>query len=80
METALKNARDSTPKTASGGDIQRFPALKRIDERQDNQGNRLWKITMRFLCHSEKFENATKRRYTKLGDNYPNTNEEGEPE
>ena len=38
METALKNARDSTRKTASGGDIQRFPALlKRIDERQDIQ-------------------------------------------
>ena len=37
METALKNARDSTPKTASGGDMERFPALKRIDERQDNQ-------------------------------------------
>ena len=37
METALKNARDSTHKTASGGDMQRFPALKRIDERQDNQ-------------------------------------------
>ena len=50
METALKNARDSTRKTASGGDMEGFPALKRIDERQDNQqgtkGNRLWKTTM----------------------------------
>ena len=30
METALKNARDSTSKIASGGDIQHFPALNRI--------------------------------------------------
>ena len=27
-----------------------------------------------------KFENPTKRRYTRLGDNCLNTNEEGEPE
>ena len=26
----------------------------------------------------QKFENPTKRRYTKLGDNYPNTNEESQ--
>ena len=37
MEIAVKNARDLTPKMASGGDIQHFPALNRIDERQDNQ-------------------------------------------
>ena len=37
METPLKNARDSTPKMASGGDILNFPALNRVDERQDNQ-------------------------------------------
>ena len=30
METALKNARDSTSKIASVGDIQHFPALNRI--------------------------------------------------
>ena len=28
----------------------------------------------------QKFENPTKRRYTKLGDNNLNTNEEGAPE
>ena len=40
METAAKNARDLTPKmaSASGGDghILNFPALNRVDERQDN--------------------------------------------
>ena len=36
-ETAAKNARDLTPKMASGGDILNFPALNRVDERQDNQ-------------------------------------------
>ena len=34
METAAKNL---TPKMASGGDILNFPALNRVDERQDNQ-------------------------------------------
>ena len=37
METAVKNARDLTLKMPCGGDIQHFPALNRIDERQDNQ-------------------------------------------
>ena len=36
LETAAKNARDLTPKMASGGDILNFPALNRVDERQDN--------------------------------------------
>ena len=36
METAAKNARELTPKMASGGDILNFPALNRVDERQDN--------------------------------------------